>query len=105
MNRSRFSLCPRGYGKTSFRICEALQHGSVPIYLYDDPLIPFSDMKNFEDYGVLVHENEIDKIDDILSAITPEKYANMVEIGSKVYCDFYTYDGCFQRIIEKMKIS
>jgi hypothetical protein len=105
MNRSSFSLCPRGYGKTSFRICEALQRGSVPIYVYDDPLVPFFDITNFEDYGVLVHENEIDKIDDILSAITPEKYANMVEIGSKAYCDFYTYDGCFQRIIEKMKIS
>lgn len=105
MNRSLFSLCPRGYGQTSFRICEALQHGSVPVYVYDEPLLPFFDMHNFEEYGVLVHESKIDEINDILSEITPENYSHMVKAGSIAYDDFYSYDGCFRNIIEKMRSS
>ncbi|KAJ1465033.1 hypothetical protein T484DRAFT_1866809, partial [Baffinella frigidus] len=32
---SVFSLAPRGNGASSFRIFEALEHGSVPVYIYD----------------------------------------------------------------------
>lgn len=34
--RSKYALCPRGYGPTSFRICEALQFGAMPIVITDD---------------------------------------------------------------------
>lgn len=34
--RSKYVLAPRGYGKTSFRIMEALQYGAVPIYISDE---------------------------------------------------------------------
>jgi hypothetical protein len=36
MSMSKFALCPRGYGKTSFRIQEALQYGAIPIYISDE---------------------------------------------------------------------
>lgn len=38
--RSKYVLCPRGYGATSFRICEALQYGAVPVYVSDVFLRP-----------------------------------------------------------------
>ena len=103
MNRSLFSLCPRGYGQTSFRICEALQHGSIPVYVYDEALVPFSDMHKFEDYGVLVHESDISRIDDILSSIDYSRYMDMVDAGKKAYTQLYSYDGCFNSVIRKLK--
>jgi hypothetical protein len=36
MSQSKYALCPRGYGKTSFRIQEALQYGAIPIYISDE---------------------------------------------------------------------
>lgn len=36
MSQSKFALCPRGYGATSFRIQEALQYGAIPVYISDD---------------------------------------------------------------------
>ncbi len=36
MSMSKFALCPRGYGKTSFRIQEALQYGAIPVYISDE---------------------------------------------------------------------
>lgn len=35
LNESKYVLCPRGYGQTSFRICEAIQYGAIPIYISD----------------------------------------------------------------------
>ena len=36
MDRSRFNLCPRGYGRSSYHLAETIQMGRVPVYLYDD---------------------------------------------------------------------
>ena len=55
MERSVFSLCPRGYGATSFRICESLQHGSIPIYVYDKDWTPWYDEFDFNLIGIKVH--------------------------------------------------
>ncbi len=42
IERSNFTLAPRGFGATSFRMYEALQLGSVPIYIWDyDLALPF----------------------------------------------------------------
>jgi hypothetical protein len=102
MNRSMFALCPRGYGQTSFRICEALQCGSIPVYVHDDPLIPFYNVCPFEEYGVLIPEERINSIDEILCKISEEKRHQMVQKGSDVYRNFYDYDGCYQQVIRKL---
>ena len=36
MSMSKYVLCCRGYGKTSFRIQEALQYRAIPIYISDE---------------------------------------------------------------------
>jgi hypothetical protein len=43
--QSVFVLSPRGNGATSFRIFEALEHGSIPVYVFDDECcLPLSDV-------------------------------------------------------------
>lgn len=48
MARSKYVLCPRGYGQTSFRICESIQYGAIPVYISDDYVIPYNDFDNWE---------------------------------------------------------
>lgn len=100
MSRSIFSLCPRGYGATSFRICEALQHGSIPVYISDKPWIPFNDMINFNDYGVIIDTKDIDNIDNILKSITKEEIEKKKYIGKNIYNEYYTYTGCADKVIK-----
>ena len=102
MQRSLFSLCPRGYGQTSFRICESLQHGSIPVYVFDDPLLPFQDKIDFSEYGVLIHESQINDIDKILTSISEEKINSLMIKGKEVYNDFYQYEGCYTKIISSL---
>ena len=102
LSRSVFSLCPRGYGKTSFRICESLEAGSIPVYIYDDAWIPFQDILDFEEYGILCHVNEIDRLYNKMCGLTSEKVNNMIQRGQEVYNNYYNFVGCYQRIIEKL---
>lgn len=102
MEKSIFSLCPRGYGKTSFRINESLNLGSIPVYIYDDPWIPFNDLINFEDYGVLISESELYNIDNILKSFTDEDIKNKLEYGKKIYEKYFTYKGCYDQILKKL---
>lgn len=100
MSRSLFSLCPRGYGETSFRICEALQNESIPVYIYDNPLIPFYKEFDFNDIGIKIHIDEISKIDEILSSKSQYEIQKYVKNGREIYKKYFDYNGCFQSIID-----
>lgn len=99
MSRSIFSLCPRGYGATSFRICEALQHGSIPVYISDKPWIPFNSMIDFNHYGVFIDIKDINNIDDILNNISQEEITKKNNLGKRIYNEYYTFKGCADKII------
>ena len=43
MGQSRFSLCPRGFGRSSYHVAETVQLGLIPIHVYSDrPWIPYA---------------------------------------------------------------
>ncbi len=102
MERSIFSLCPRGYGATSFRICESLQHGSIPVYVYDKPWIPWGDKFDFNDIGIMISEEEIPNILEIIKSKTKEDIQRYVENGKRIYEEYFTFDGCSRQIINKI---
>ncbi len=99
MNRSTFSMCPRGYGVTSFRICESLCNNSIPVYIYDELFLPFKDLFNFEDIGILIHKNELDKTHQILKSKTNLDIDNYLLNGKKIYNDFFSFYGCYNKIL------
>lgn len=98
--RSRFHFCPRGYGKTSFRICESLQFGAIPVYISDEFILPYH--KDFNEYGVLIPSSEIRNIDRILKAIPQHEIEKKQERGRKAYQELYSYEGCRKLIIENI---
>lgn len=103
MNRSTFSLCPRGYGATSFRICESLYNSSIPVYIYDELFLPFNDLFNFEDVGILIHKDELDKIHQILKSKTILDINDYLLNGKKIYNDFFSFYGCYNKILSVLK--
>lgn len=88
LSRSEFVIAARGYGATSFRICEALQYNATPIYLSDTFLHP---------HGLKEHARQYITMPDIVDSIYG--YMQTVRIGGsnpkpyseKHYSDFYTY--------------
>ena len=65
-SRSTFTLCPRGYGRNSFRMYEAMQLGSIPVYIYDEDWRAFKEDVNWDDFSVSIHISRINELDKIL---------------------------------------
>lgn len=99
--QSVFTLCPRGYGPTSFRIQEALQYGSIPVYISDEWVIPHN--LPFTDYGVLIDAAGADRVHEILMSITAEEIARKQAAIPEVYSRYYTYEGCRDMIKQALK--
>lgn len=91
---SIFTLCPRGYGVTSFRILEAIQQGSIPVYISDEFIFPHG--INFEDYGIVIHENEIESLPKLLAEISVEDIERMRIRGRELYVTHFTFEGCYE---------
>mmetsp|Transcript_97316 Transcript_97316/g.167750 ORF Transcript_97316/g.167750 Transcript_97316/m.167750 type:complete len:398 (-) Transcript_97316:1167-2360(-) len=55
LKRSIFTIAPYGIGRTSYRMFEAMQYGSMPIYLYNDvPWLPYHPRLDWSRFA-LVH--------------------------------------------------
>lgn len=96
LNHSTFTLCPRGFGPTSFRIQEALQYGSIPVYISDEWVIPHN--VPFTDYGVLIDAADAHRVHDILMSISPEEIKRKQQAIPDIYKKYYTYEGCREMI-------
>lgn len=94
MARSVFALCPRGYGKSSFRIAEAIQYGAIPVYISDEFVLPY----NNEFPGLIA------KADVNICKLVYEQgcSARATEIWQRIeqVKKDYTYEGCKKRILE-----
>jgi len=99
LSRSVFTLCPRGYGVTSFRLMEAIQYGSIPVYISDQPMIPHN--KGF-DYGVLIDPKDVSNIDRILKRLTPEEIEYKQMLLPMVYKDLFTYEACKKAVLDNI---
>lgn len=103
IEKSNFTLTPLGYGYDSFRRWEALQLGSIPIYIYEDPLwLPYNNVIDWNDISLNIHINDIDSIKEKVSQlIRQEKVDKMIKnINSMKY--MWTYEYCIQYIIRDL---
>ena len=98
---SKFTLCPRGYGKTSFRVYEALKLGSIPIYIYDDCFLPYREIIDWSKLAVLVHVVDIPNIYSIIKSISDEQINEMLEYYKK-YEYLFTYEGMCDYVVNLM---
>ena len=101
LNRSIFTLAPGGYGYTSFRIYEAIMANSIPIYIWHDKkILPFKDDINWEDFCIIINNNDIEKLPEILNNVNiTEKQKNLQKVKYK-----FTFDETF-KYIKKAIIS
>lgn len=106
INRSIFTLAPRGYGYTSFRIYEAIMGNSIPVYIWEDKkVLPFSDTINWDDFAVIINSSEIEQLPNILKNVDiHEKLNNLLKV-KEMFTINYTYEYIKTKIEENRFIS
>jgi hypothetical protein len=99
---SVFTLAPRGYGKSSFRLYEAMQLGSIPVYISDDPYLPWNDELNWNEFCVLIPEKNIENLIDILMSYSAEQIEIMRNKMKQVWETHFSLEGMYQQIIRRL---
>jgi hypothetical protein len=102
--RSRFTLCPRGYGATSFRLYEAMQLDSIPVYVYHNkPFLPYQKDIDWSKICILVDINEISNLDNTLKNITNKTITDMLAYTKQVYKEYFTLNGTCNQILKYLQ--
>jgi hypothetical protein len=101
--KSKFVLCPRGYGNTSFRLYETMQLNSVPVYISDDHALPWSDELNWNEFCVIVKDENIFCLKQKLKSISDIEYNKMLEKIKFIYNDYFSLDGVCKQIIKRVQ--
>jgi len=71
---SRFSLVPRGFGRTAFHLIEVLQSGLIPVFIYDDVAwVPYRDL--LEKIGFVVSIKKFAELLPRLASMPAEEIA------------------------------
>lgn len=100
--RSEFCLCPRGYGKSSCRMYECMQLGSIPVYVSDSHFLPWEDEINWEDICVIIKPEQINHIDEILKSINQQKKYFMLENIKNLYDKYFSLNGVCENIQKRV---
>lgn len=96
---SKFVLCPRGYGRNSFRFYEVLKLGSIPIYVWDDiEWLPYKDVMDYDTFCISINIKDLYNLKNLLSSIDCDKYNEMVsEYNERKH--LFTVDGLYDYIV------
>ncbi len=85
--KSAFTLAPRGYGATSFRLYEALALRSVPVYITDRYWLPYKGLIDWHKFMIGVSEDEIHLMTDMIKNFTPDwEYYDSIK-------EYFTMEG------------
>lgn len=94
--RSKYVLCPRGYGLSSFRIQEAIDMQAIPVYISDEFIFPYN-TKEF-DFGMAIpHDMDIECALAMADGSGSDELWKEYAIKNK---QLLTYPGCKQEILK-----
>ena len=97
MANSKFSLAPRGYGRTSYHFMEALQMGLIPIQVYaDQPWIPYKHI--LQNVTFAVNMNELPELILELSRKSDAEIEHIEDQIEGLIERFFTFDGVLNEI-------
>jgi len=103
MEKSTFTLCPRGLGRTSFRLYEAISVGSIPIYIWDDiEWLPYKDVLDWSEIAISVNIKDIDKLPELIYAHSQEDISKKQQRMAELYSEFFTLEAVCHNIIRML---
>lgn len=100
VRRSKFILCPRGMGTSSFRLYEAIAAGRVPVILSDHWLPPCG--PDWESFSVRWPERMTVQLPAYLESIE-DRYEAMAAAASAAFDRWFRPEVAFHHIVEMLR--
>ncbi|CAE8593035.1 unnamed protein product [Polarella glacialis] len=103
MTSSRFSMNPRGYGRTSYHLAETLHMGLIPIHLYIDiPWVPYMDLYQKAGIGFNTNIAGFRPLLDKIKNMSAEEVYAMEQRVRKLRESHFTPSGAMEQISKWM---
>jgi glycosyltransferase involved in cell wall biosynthesis len=99
IKRSKFVLCPRGFGASTIRIFEAMRYGRVPVIISDQWQPPVA--IPWKEFGIRVPENEVNSIPRLLHGLE-EKANAMGKLAQNVYDSYFGSSVFLDRLLSSL---
>jgi hypothetical protein len=97
--QSEFTLCPRGYGRSSFRFFESIILESIPIYIYNDiNWLPYQDIIDYSKFSIVIHESQISQLESIIIEKLKIKDIMLQELRNHKH--YFTLDFMCEYIVQ-----
>lgn len=98
MAESRFSMVPRGFGRTAYHLVETLQSGLIPIYVYSDVAwLPYREL--FDQVGFSVHyQDGLEDIETIVRDMSTEEIVRRERHILSMIDSHFSFDGVLKQI-------
>jgi len=100
---SMFSLCPRGYGATSYRLYEAMQLGAVPVYVSDKHLLPWRDEVDWSSFCVILTPDQISNIFNMTFGLGGKRLKEMQSNLKDVWKNHFSVESSCLHIAKRIK--
>jgi hypothetical protein len=87
---SHFTLCPRGFGPTSFRLAEAIHLDSIPIYVWEgERMLPWARTIPWDRMAITVHRSEIASLPALVAQFNRAEALSLI----RQYKDTFTLEA------------
>jgi len=94
---TKFAICPRGAGTSSFRLFEAMAAGCVPVILSDDWVPP--EGPRWEDFSLTLPESKAALIPEVVEHYE-SRFNLMAHASRRAWQEWFAPDVLFHRMIE-----
>jgi hypothetical protein len=99
--RSFLSLCPRGYGGSSFRLFESMQLGVVPFLIGDQDTRPFKKFIQWD--TVSFYSSTVDGLQSVLDSVKSEQLIAMGQAAKMVYENDLAYQKWCPYVLKELE--
>ena len=97
--KAKFILCPRGYGRNSFRFAEVLQTGRVPVFFYNDvKWVPYDGFLNWSSFSIIANISDMNSVIDQIKNTSPEQIVEMRKTIHSLYEEYFTSNATMRHI-------
>ena len=97
MADSKFSLCPRGFGRTSYHLAESINMGLVPVHIYaDTPWLPYP--RIFPDVGFNTSIDGFGALLEHLFSLSDAEVASREANAERLSASHFNFDAVLSQI-------
>ena len=94
---SRFSLCPRGFGRTSYRLAETVQSGRIPVVVFSDVLwVPYIEL--FKKVGYFSRTSTLESTLELLQRTSAGESKRREELLLLLRDTHFSLEGVLRQI-------